>query len=365
MADTIDTSSAPISIPHPAGWEGRALLARKDWKIRFSDDECAEFMTAVEACGQHGQTPEACAGITPVLPNLAGKMKQIQSSLEHGSGVTIIEGLPVEHLLNTSAVEHNRVIDQIKQVFAGVCSYLGTPLSQSAAGDKVFSVRNEGYADDDARARGPNTSKRLSFHTDRCDVIAFLCLRQAASGGENQVVSSIAVYNRMMHERPDLVACLMQPYYYKRHNVDTANTQPWCRQPIFSFTDGFFAASLLRVLIERAYAMPALPDMTDLQREALDELEAIAERESMHVSFTQSPGDVLLLNNWVTLHRRTAFVDDPDPMQRRHILRAWLSMPNSRPIHPLFLDNYGATEAGAIRGGMIAAGNDAVHHEKS
>ena len=83
----------------------------------------------------------------------------------------------------------------------------------------------------------------------------------------------------------------------------------------------------------------------------------------MHVSFTQSPGDVLLLNNWVTLHRRTAFVDDPDPMQQRHILRAWLSMPNSRPIHPLFLDNYGATEAGAIRGGMIAAGNDVAPHK--
>ena len=29
---------------------------------------------------------------------------------------------------------------------------------------------------------GPNTRKRLSFHTDRCDVIGFLCLRQARSG---------------------------------------------------------------------------------------------------------------------------------------------------------------------------------------
>ena len=35
--------------------------------------------------------------------------------------------------------------------------------------------------------------------------------------------------------------------------------------------------------------------------------------------------------------------------------RVWLSMPNSRPIDPMFAGNYGATEAGAIRGGMQAA----------
>jgi hypothetical protein len=66
----------------------------------------------------------------------------------------------------------------------------------------------------------------------------------------------------------------------------------------------------------------------------------------------QQPGDILLLNNWVTLHRRTAFEDDDDPAKRRHLLRLWLAMPNSRPISPLFLENYGATAAGAVRGGM-------------
>ena len=31
-------------------------------------------------------------------------------------------------------------------------------------------------------------------------------------------------------------------------------------------------------------------------------------------------------------------------------------MPNSRPLDPLFADNYGAVEAGAIRGGMRPTG---------
>ena len=55
------------------------------------------------------------------------------------------------------------------------------------------------------------------------------------------------------------------------------------------------------------------------------------------------------------LHKRQAFTDWDEPELKRHILRLWLAMPNSRPIDPLFKDNYGAVEAGAVRGGMRVA----------
>ena len=69
---------------------------------------------------------------------------------------------------------------------------IGTPISQSIQGDKVFHVRDEGYVSNDPRARGPSSSKRLTFHSDRCDVIGFLCFQPAKQGGENQIVSSVA-----------------------------------------------------------------------------------------------------------------------------------------------------------------------------
>ena len=74
-------------------------------------------------------------------------------------------------------------------------------------------MRDEGFRLDDPRARGPNTRKRLTFHTDRCDVIAFMCLQQAMSGGENDILSSAALYNEVRRRRPDLLAELMPPYY--------------------------------------------------------------------------------------------------------------------------------------------------------
>jgi alpha-ketoglutarate-dependent taurine dioxygenase len=262
--------------------------------------------------------------------------------LENGSGATMIRGFP--------RTKYSQ--DEAERIFFGVMSHVGTAVSQSAKGERIFHVRDEGFGENDPKARGPNTAKGLSFHTDRCDVITFLCLQQAKAGGENQVVSSPALYNEILHRRPELLAELVKPFYYKRHNVDTANQRSYCQQPIFSLHDGYFAANLLRVLIDRAYSMPDVPDMTPLQLEALDFVQEVAEEESMHVTFRQVEGDILLLNNWVTLHRRSAFEDHQELERRRHLLRIWLSVPNSRPLDPAFEANYGATAAGAIRGGM-------------
>ena len=113
------------------------------------------------------------------------------------------------------------------------------------------------------------------------------------------------------------------------------------------------------MLIDRADRSPDAPTLTPLQRDALDALETLAEDPALHVRLRLAPGDVLLLNNWTTLHRRSAFTDAPVPRERRHLLRIWLSMPDSRPIAACFEDHFGATAAGALRGGMRPAGRPA------
>jgi alpha-ketoglutarate-dependent taurine dioxygenase len=326
----------PLPIESRAVWYGEELLSRNDWLHTLSECEVGELAQAAAAQLEE-ITKESFR-----LPTLSGRLSHIQDCLETGSGAAMIRGFPIADFSREHAI----------RAFWGLVQHIGTPVSQSATGERIFHVRDERLPDGDPRARGPNTRKRLSFHTDRCDVIAFMCLKQARSGGENDIVSSGALYNEVRRRRPELLAELMQPYYYQRHNVDHGNELPYCQQPIFSFCEGHFAGSYLRVLIDRAYVSGQLPDMSPRQREALDFLEETAEDPAMHVRIRQEPGDILLLNNWITFHRRTEFEDSPDPEQRRHILRVWLSMPNSRPIDPLFKDNYGATDAGAIRGGM-------------
>ena len=324
----------------PAVWRGDELLHREDWFHALDAQHLGELDAALESV--RGLPLEEISPANFALPTLRSKLQSIQHSLEHGSGAAMIRSLPIERYTE----------DQAARLFWGLTSHIGTAVSQSPAGERVFHVRDEGYAENDPKARGPSSRKRLSFHTDRCDVISFLCVRPAASGGENYLVSSAAIYNELLQRRPDLVDVLMQSYRYQRHNVDCGNELPYYEQPIFSIYEGHFAANLLRVLIERAYAAPDSPPMSDLQREALDTIEQLADDPEMQVSFRQQPGDIVLLNNWVTLHRRSEFVDHVQPDRKRLLLRIWLSVPNSRPLDPRFAGSYGATAAGALRGGM-------------
>ena len=239
-----------------------------------------------------------------------------------------------------------------KTWFVEFCKKIGTPLSQNENGDDLLSVRDQSLGEKDPRTRGPNTNKKLSFHTDRCDVIGFLCLQPAKSGGENQIIQSKEVEKVIQKERPDLHEILYQNFPYKTHSIDPANPLPFCEQPIFSSKNGYFACSYLRVLIDRADQDPDCPSLSNQQKEALDFLDSVCERNQLQTRFTLKRGDILFLNNWTTLHRRTAFEDFADLKQRRHLLRVWLSVANSRPIDNSFLSNFGAVGAGEIRGGI-------------
>jgi hypothetical protein len=353
---TYDVAELPGPLDGPAVWTAEELVERPEWNHRLGPEERRELLALTERLERRepgdleptidGRPLEQTGPEDLPLPNLSRRLATIGRQLEEGAGAVRMHGFPIEELDESAA----------RLLYWAMAVRLGTPVSQSAKGERIFSVRDAGFRNDDPRARGPNTRKRLTFHTDRSDVVGFLCLRQAREGGENEIASSTAVYNEIRARRPDLLWELMQPFYYLRHTVDTANDRPWCRQPVFSFRDGWFACCLLRVLIERAHRNPELPDLTPAQVEALDLVESIADDERRRVRFRQQAGDLIWLNNWVVLHKRQAFVDHDDPSLRRHILRLWLSMPNSRPLDPLFLDNYGAVEAGAIRGGMRAGG---------
>ena len=323
-------------LEHPAAWRPEDLVANPDWRQAWTEPELRQLEFAAQQPSIEKAT-ESLAGT-----DASKRLLRLRDVLEDGCGAVWLQGLDADRL----------ELQQLRRLFGAACRVVGTPVSQTAQGDLMFDVRDEGFGDQDRRTRGPNTNKRLSFHTDRCDVIAFLCVRNAATGGDNQLVSSMTLYNDIEATRPDLLAVLRQSFLYQRHNVDLNHPKPYIEQPIFSIFAGCFAANMLRVLIERAYAADDTPAMSALQREALDYLEQLAESPERHKEFRQQRGDMVFLNNFVTLHRRTAFTDHEQPELRRHLLRVWLSMPNSRPLDPRFAGNYGDTAAGAVRGGM-------------
>lgn len=73
------------------------------------------------------------------------------------------------------------------------------------------------------------------------------------------------------------------------------------------------------------------PPLTERQNAALDLLEETARRPEMRVRFDFEPGGIQLVNNYCVFHSRTRYEDHPEPERKRHLLRLWPSVPNSRP----------------------------------
>ena len=229
----------------PAAWRGSELLDDPNWQHELSADEISQLQHALQAVNAKGLDMQQITTEDFPLGSLAQRLAEARGTLEDGCGSFFLRGWPVAGY----SLEDNR------RVFWGLSRHLGTPISQSATGEHLFHVEDAGFGEGHAKARGPNTSKGLSFHCDRCDVIGFLCVRQAKEGGENCLVSSITVHNAILEQRPDLLEELYQPWYYKTHNVDVSNPDPWCRQPIFAIEQGPFRG--LRVASAHR---PCLPD---------------------------------------------------------------------------------------------------------
>ena len=103
----------------------------------------------------------------------------------------------------------------------------------------------------------------------------------------------------------------------------------WYRMAVFNYFDGHLVTAGGFKHIEKGHALPGNPPLTALQKEAFAVLADI--NEELHFAMEFQIGDIQLLNNHVTMHSRTAYVDWPEKEKRRHLWRLWLKNPNIRP----------------------------------
>ena len=276
--------------------------------------------------------------LTTFLPYV----EQLADKLLHGTGVEVLRGLPVRDYSPEFAAA----------VFCGLGAHLGSARSQNAAGHILGHVRDIGMDADDPNSRIYQTSERQTFHTDSADVVGLLCLQTAKEGGESLLVSAEAIYNRMNVERPDLLRLLFDPIATDRRGEVPAGEKPFMTIPVFSWHAGFLTVFYQRQYIDSAQRFDEAMRLTPEHVEALDMFDSLANDAEMHFAMQLEPGDMQFVYNHALLHDRTAFVDWPEAVRRRHLLRLWLSMPDDRPLPECFRQRYGSIEIGN-RGGII------------
>jgi hypothetical protein len=289
------------------------------------------------------------------LPDAAAFFDDVREELENGCGIVSLRGLNVGRY---SEVE-------LRRIWFGLGAHLGTPMYQNRRGEVMRDIRDEGMgagasqygATVDAAGQpflssGARTltSGALRFHTDRCDVVGLLCVRQAAEGGLSKLASSAAVYNRILDQRPDLHALLCQPIPRSRFGEEAGGEHVAYDLPVFGVRDGKLTSHYSLTYIENAQMLPGVRKLGDAEHAAIRMLMDVAEEECFEMRF--APGDIQLVNNHVIYHSRTAFKDDASTGQDRLLMRLWFSMPNSRALPESHAVLWGDTGAGRPRGGI-------------
>ena len=342
----------PQPIRGPEVWTGADLARSSDWIRSMSAALVAELDAALRAVERRGLAWRDIRREDFPLPESAAEVAAVGRELEHGRGIVLWRGLPVERYSD----------DQLRRLYWGLGTHLGQARYQNAHGELIGEVRDEvrlygevyqpGVSATEgvtSRAKA-RTAGPLRWHTDRCDVVSLLCVRNAQQGGMSRVVSVPAVHNALLERRPDLDALLFQDYVRTRQGEEFGGEASTYALPVWAVHQGRFTTQYSRTFVEAAQKVPGVPRLTPAQDEALDQLAAIADELGFEHEFT--PGDIQLLNNHVVYHGRTAYADAPEPGRDRFLLRLWLATPDSRTLPPGFEVLWGSTAGGAARGGI-------------
>jgi len=306
----------------PAGWTAENLGNVKDFSYVLTGRDADELAQGVAAFRATGLPIEDVSRENFPLKEFAAVLADVRRELIDGRGLVMLRNFPLARFDREGTAI----------AYLGLGAYLGKTMSQNKHGHILGHVKDLGGDYADRNTRGYMTRAEMRFHSDACEYVGLLCLNSAKSGGASRVASSVAVYNRMLAERPDLAAELCNDLYRSRSGETNPGEAPWIKHPIFCFHDGYFSAIGLGAAVDKAQALPGVPKLSPAQKEAIAYYRATVEACAADMDFR--PGDIQLLNNFVTLHTRREYEDWPEPERKRHLLRLWLSDPASRPLSP-------------------------------
>lgn len=324
--DLRDREYLGTPVPTPAAWHGTELADSDDWVITMTPDQSAELSAAGAAAGHlvaDGGAPFAVTRRDFPLPTMTGVCDDIARRLEGGRGVVLLRGFPVADYTDR----------ELELLLWGLGTHLGAAEPQDRDGLLLHRVQDTGRDIGDGDVRYFQTSRNLTFHNDGADVFMLLCVQAAARGGRSRIVSSVAAFNRIVCEAPDLALVLQQPFHFDLRGQQDDGAPPFQSVPIFNFHRERLCTLYKRQYIDSAQRFAEVPTLSSEQRAALDLLDAVC--DELAFEFAMHPGEMLVANNYDVLHARSAFADAGDGAGRL-MLRLWLSLPGGRPLPPAF-----------------------------
>jgi alpha-ketoglutarate-dependent taurine dioxygenase len=208
-------------------------------------------------------------------------------------------------------------------------SMVSRPVAQKLDGTMIYDVLDTGQqALPGSGIRPDKTNSEIRFHNDNAyndippDYVGLLCLRPAQSGGHSRVISFHTVHNALQERYPDRLERLYRPFWFDRQREFRPGESPIFSAPVFEKT-GKLQARFSAHQIGGGYVLRGEPIDSDGEA-AIAAMLDIFDEDELSVDFDLEPGQIQFVDNRALGHSRTAFIDDPDPDRRRHLVRLWL-----------------------------------------
>jgi len=328
----------PPAVTDRSAWRAADLEAEKSWIVELAPTEADEVARAARDVAQRGLRGGEFTRQDFPLPSFAPRLAGVLDELQHGRGIAVLRGLPVDAQDEEMAA----------RIIWGIGTYLGHGLTQSAGvnlgrfpGNAIAHIVDQRKDPNDRTVHGSATGAEQQPHCDPSDLVALLCIRPAIDGGGvSRVVSAMAVYNDLRERVPELLETLFTGYFHDLRK-DGANgiSVTSNRIPVFGYAKGHLSVSFNSRTVFLAAERQGYA-LSDVERRALDEMVATASRPDMVHEMTMRTGDLQLLNNYTMLHSRTAWNDPPEVSRRRCMLRLWLRTSDPRPLPQGFASGY-------------------------
>ncbi|MGW7824859.1 TauD/TfdA family dioxygenase [Streptomyces puniciscabiei] len=294
------------------------MADRDDWMVRLSAEHCQELRTAVHTARGRGATLLRTTVADFPLPTLATELERAAAALADGPGFVLLRSVPADLLGEADA----------STVLRGIGQYLGRPVPQTADGRILCHIRDTGPVSNGPASPMPLTRAALPFHTAECDLLGLLCRRPARSGGRTLLASAAAVHNAVLDTRPDLAGHLYRSHLFDRQEERAPGEEAYLASPLVTRHGDRPSMRYDRARLSNAAhsARDGGPDgARAADRELYDLIETTAASPAVRLELDLRPGDLLLLDNHVVLHARSAYEDFDAPEHRRHLLRMWLA----------------------------------------
>ena len=312
----------PSTTSDSSAWRGPDLASDPRWIYTLAGDEIAELERALRCFQASGRPLAAMTREQFPLPTFGATLARQLEEIAHGRGFVVLRGLPIARYSD----------EEVGWIFYGIGTHLGLPLQQNPMGDLLGHVFDQGRPYGQIDVRGYETNAHLPFHTDGCELVGLLCLRAAKSGGLSSLVSATAVHAEIARTHPECLPPLYRGYHYiRREAALTDSPVTPQRIPVFGVEDGVVSCRIVSNQIKAGAKKLGKP-LEPLEQQALELVVELSYSARFRLDMDLLPGDMQLCNNYTVMHSRTEFEDWPEPARRRHMLRLWLGLRETRKL---------------------------------